>query len=151
MMLQPRKILLVSHDLLLPPLIRSILTHAGQFELREESKVRRALPVMWSFRPDLIALDLDVSPLSIDELFGRLRGEAALSGLPMILLSSFPDAAGIPEKAERLVPKPLHPLNLLAAIREVFAPKPQLDFATATHAGAKTLREHKDTPQFCAA
>ncbi|MEQ1862884.1 MAG: hypothetical protein ABMA13_23430 [Chthoniobacteraceae bacterium] len=145
------KILTVSNGPLLSKLINAMLEHAGATVVIEETLPRQALRAMWAFRPQLIVIDLDPQ-MDDGEGAARLRGEAAMSGVPVIVLTERGDSGeSRVAESERLMAKPVAPVALLSAVREAIGLLQRPSFAAATRAGAMAMGPQLYPARFCAA
>lgn len=133
-----KKIFLLTDNEVLTTQIVTSCALLGNHEVLEERDARHAVRAMWAFRPDLVMLDLDSAWAGGDEMPIRLRGEAALSGIPVILISASRARIGVLDRRERFVPKPVKALEFVFALRSLIAPRPNPNFAAATQRGAQT-------------
>jgi CheY-like chemotaxis protein len=105
-------------------LFRLILEHAGH-EVVEAADGQAAMDLINpDALPDLITTDLRMPILNGTGLIGRLRSEPRTASIPIVVISSDPDAAWALHDAgvvEAVVTKPFDPIALEACIRAVAA------------------------------
>jgi len=125
--MQPRTVLIVEDNPITRKVFRLALEGEGfrVFEAEDEASALAAIPVA---RPDLLILDHVLPRMAGIELLAQLRAEADTPGLPALLVTS----AVSPLEAERahadpavsVLPKPIEPSRLVAAVRARLAPAP---------------------------
>ena len=77
-----------------------------------------ALQILEHATPDLILTDFMMPGMSGHEFCRRARAETRLRGVPMILTSSAPEAAGRDSPADALLPKPFDLDEVERVVRE---------------------------------
>jgi CheY-like chemotaxis protein len=77
-----------------------------------------ALQILEHSTPDLILTDFMMPGMSGHELCRRARADGRLQGVPVILTSSAPDAAGRDSPADALLPKPFDLDEVEKVVRE---------------------------------
>ena len=102
-------------------ILRDLLGHAG-FEMLEAEDGEAALAAAAAHRPDLILMDIQLPTLDGYEATRRLKADAALKDIPVIVVTSYA-LSGDEEKAraagcDDYVTKPYSPRALLAKIRQ---------------------------------
>ncbi len=86
-----RKILVVDDESSMRFLLRMVL-ETGGFEVVEAHHGAVALERVKEEEPDLVVTDLMMPVMNGRELIGRLRADAKTAGIPILVLSSKPDA-----------------------------------------------------------
>ncbi len=115
--MKTRSILVVDDD----PDIRDSLTFALENEgmtVRSASNGREALEMLAQERPSLILLDLLMPEMNGWQLFEALRADAALAGVPVIVISAAPNLGQRLPPGTRFLFKPIKLAMLLAAVEE---------------------------------
>ena len=102
-------------------ILRDLLTNAG-YDIVEATNGREALAAAAAHRPDLILMDIQLPVLDGYETTRRLKADAALAAIPVIVITSYA-LSGDEDKAhaagcDAYVAKPYSPRALLAKIRE---------------------------------
>jgi phosphate regulon transcriptional regulator PhoB len=117
-----QQILVVEDETDIRNLIVLHLTREG-FRCRTVVSGEDALREVKSSRPDLIVLDLMLPGLDGLEVCRRLRGDAATTGLPVIMLTAKADevdrVVGLELGADDYIAKPFSPKELVARVRAV--------------------------------
>jgi CheY-like chemotaxis protein len=131
---QPRKrILVVDDEKDLTLLVKLNLEKTGRFEVMEENRASKAIPVAREFKPDLILLDVMMPEIDGGDVLARLKGEATLKDVPVIFLTAMVLKDEIGKKGATIggrpaLPKPVQTETLLAAIDKALgtaaAPEP---------------------------
>jgi DNA-binding response OmpR family regulator len=114
-------VLLVDDD---PVILRLLQVNfrLEDFETATASRGDEVLPVVGSFRPDAIVLDLMLPGIDGHQVFERLRAEPGLSEVPVVFLSArmvedvgarYEGMGGV-----TFVAKPFDPSELVAVVRE---------------------------------
>jgi CheY-like chemotaxis protein len=96
-------------------LLRLTLEHAG-YRVEEAPHGAAALEAIGRLRPALIITDLMMPVVDGRELIQRVRGEADIAALPIVLLSASPDDRS---GADRVMRKPFDPRQLMRAIEDL--------------------------------
>jgi two-component system cell cycle response regulator DivK len=102
-------------------ILRDLLTSAN-FEVIEAEDDEAGLAAAAAHRPDLILMDISLPILEGYEATRRLKADAALHGIPVIVLTSHA-LSGNDDKAraagcDAYIVKPYSPRQLLAKVRE---------------------------------
>jgi DNA-binding response OmpR family regulator len=117
-------VLVVEDDAVLSDLLREVFDDEG-YEVRVASDGRDALSVLATWRPDVIILDLMMSPLGGDGLRAVQRREGYHGDVPVVLVSArqdvFDQVARLGASAAFL--KPFDLTELLVAVGRL-APRP---------------------------
>jgi CheY-like chemotaxis protein/MinD-like ATPase involved in chromosome partitioning or flagellar assembly len=120
----PEKILIVDDDLDTLKLVGLILQRHGYGIVAANGGVS-ALAKANSERPDLILLDLMMPDLDGYEVARRLRGDAALAHIPIIMFTAKTmlddKVAGFEAGADDYLTKPTHPSELIAHVKALLA------------------------------
>lgn len=110
---------------------RKYLKEAGYCNVTATSDSRAALEIIRSQQPALILLDLMMPDVDGLELLRRLRADAALRQIPVIVLTATDDQsmklAALELGASDFLPKPVDPTDLLPRIRNVLTVKAYQD------------------------
>lgn len=102
-------------------IVRDLLTSAG-FEIIEAHDGEQGVALADQHRPDLILMDIQLPVLDGYEATRRIKGQPALSAIPVIAVTSYA-LSGDDQKAfaagcDGYIAKPYSPRELLAKIRE---------------------------------
>jgi two-component system cell cycle response regulator DivK len=102
-------------------ILRDLLTSAG-FELLEATTGEEGVRLTESHHPDLILMDIQMPVVDGYEATRRIKGNATLSGIPIIVVTSYAlsgdEAKARAAGADDYVTKPFSPRQLLAKIRQ---------------------------------
>jgi two-component system alkaline phosphatase synthesis response regulator PhoP len=117
-----QRILVVDDDRQLARLVRSYLEQAGyQVEVAYDGE--SALRALRQARPDLVVLDLMLPDRDGWEITRLARADAALAGLPIIMLTARVDdtdkIVGLEVGADDYITKPFNPREVIARVRAV--------------------------------
>ena len=120
----PEKILIVDDDLDTLKLVGLILQRHGYGIVAANGGVS-ALAKASADKPDLILLDLMMPDLDGYEVARRLRGDAALAHIPIIMFTAKTmlddKVAGFEAGADDYLTKPTHPSELIAHVKALLA------------------------------
>jgi len=102
-------------------ILRDLLTSAD-FEVIEAEDGETGLVAAAAHRPDLILMDIQLPGLDGYEATRRIKADAALQAIPLIVVTSYA-LAGDDDKAraagcDAYISKPYSPRQLLAKVRE---------------------------------
>ena len=102
-------------------ILRDLLTSAN-FEVIEAADGETGLAAAAAQRPDLILMDIQLPGIDGYEATRRLKADAALHAIPIIIVTSYA-LAGDDDKAraagcDAYISKPYSPRQLLAKVRE---------------------------------
>ncbi|MEX0704485.1 MAG: HD domain-containing phosphohydrolase [Planctomycetales bacterium] len=125
------RILIVDDESLNIDVVRGYLEMAGYRNIRTTDHSLDALPLVRSFRPDLVLLDIHMPGLSGLEILRAIRTDPELSTLPVVILTASSTSRNKLEVLEGgatdLLAKPVHKSELLARLRNVLAVKAYQD------------------------
>ncbi|MGZ3433263.1 MAG: response regulator [Isosphaeraceae bacterium] len=110
-------ILIVDDDPGIRFMLRAILENEG-YTVLEAGNGKAALSAIASQIPDIVTTDLMMPVMSGTELILRLRSEARTAGIPIVVISSNPEAVeslGV----DATVTKPFSAVKLADRVREV--------------------------------
>ncbi len=96
-------------------LLRLILEDGG-YEVDEARHGSDAITQMGDPLPDLVMTDLMMPVMTGQQLVQRMRSDRRTALVPILVLSSNPDAAKIATQADAVVGKPFARANLLATV-----------------------------------
>ena len=119
------------------PTIRSLLraTFGSDHRVAEAADGAEALRCLLAYRPDLAILDVALPIMDGLAVCRAIRAEPSLAGLGIIVLSAYASGeAALAAGADRHLRKPFSPLELLATIEEVLAPRRAERPSTRPHA-----------------
>jgi two-component system, OmpR family, response regulator MtrA len=118
-MLKPR-VLVAEDSADLRDLYCFMLAQAG-FEVTEVADGQEAFEELQRERPDVFVTDIMMPRMTGVDLVRRIRGDAALADLPVVVVSAFADylAKAYVCGAARVIRKPFDPEKLLDAVRQV--------------------------------
>jgi CheY-like chemotaxis protein len=96
-----------------------VLSQAG-FEVREAADGEAAFQSLKQERPDVLVTDIMMPRMTGVDLVKRIRSEAGLESLPVIVMSAYADylAKAYLCGATRVLRKPFNPDSLLDAVSE---------------------------------
>jgi CheY-like chemotaxis protein len=80
-------VLVVEDNALNLKLVRDVLGHAG-FRVLEAGDAERGIEIARDEAPDLILMDIQLPGIDGVEALGRLRGDAATAGIPVVALTA---------------------------------------------------------------
>lgn len=120
----PATVLLCDDEEVLRQLVRATLGN-GEYEIVEAADGDESLALARRHRPDVVILDMMMPGRSGLDVLRALRGDAALAGTPVIMLTAraqqadreAASAAG----ADRYLAKPFSPLELISVVEELLA------------------------------
>jgi two-component system phosphate regulon response regulator PhoB len=120
------RILVVDDEPDLLELVRVNLTESG-YEVETAASGREALDQIRRAPPDLVILDLMLPDLSGTEVCRRIRSDATLAGLPILMLTARSEevdrVVGFELGADDYVTKPFSPRELTLRVRAVLRRK----------------------------
>jgi CheY-like chemotaxis protein len=96
-------------------LLRMILEDGG-YEVHEARHGGEAITQMRDPLPDLVMTELMMPVMTGQQLVTRLRSNRRTAPVPILVLSSNPNAAKIATQADAVVGKPFKRANLLATV-----------------------------------
>jgi len=99
-------------------LLRLILEGSG-YEVSEAQHGGDAIRQMRDPLPDLVMTDLMMPVMNGQQLVQRLRSDRRTALVPILVLSSNPNAAEIATKADAVVGKPFNRAGLLATVNSL--------------------------------
>jgi CheY-like chemotaxis protein len=80
-------VLVVEDNALNLKLVRDVLGHAG-YRVLEAGDAERGIEIARDEAPDLILMDIQLPGIDGVEALGRLRGDAATAGIPVVALTA---------------------------------------------------------------
>jgi CheY-like chemotaxis protein len=117
------RIMIVDDDPKLSRLIGVILERTGEYTLCEENRPSVALKTARAFQPDLILMDVDMPGKNGGEIASEMGKDSGLSRTPIIFVTSLVSRTEAGHyNGKTFMSKPVDPLLLLKAVREVLAP-----------------------------
>lgn len=99
-------------------LLRLILEGSG-YEVSEAQHGKAALKEMRHSVPDLVVTDLMMPVMSGQQLVRHLRSDVRTAAVPILVLSSNPNAGEIALKADAVVGKPFSRADLVATVNSL--------------------------------
>ena len=98
----------------------------GPYRFAEADDGEQALELARSLRPDVVILDMMMPRRSGLEVLAALRGDEALAGTAVIVLTAQPATReeALREGADLVMVKPFEPEQIMAAVEEVLAERP---------------------------
>jgi CheY-like chemotaxis protein len=113
------RILVVDDDFLLRVMLKDALEEAGHAVVLAENG-RVAINRARTDRPDLILMDVMMPGLDGFDTCKAMKGDPALSGVPVVLISATIDPEGVVDRAKQVgavtvLPKPV-PIDLLRQV-----------------------------------
>jgi DNA-binding response OmpR family regulator len=114
-----KTILICEDDANLRKLIRLVL--GDRYAFAEATDGDEAVDLARKIRPDLIVLDLMLPGRSGFDVLGMIRDEAAVDGVPIVVISAWnhADVAALGAGADRFLPKPFEADELEAAVADL--------------------------------
>jgi CheY-like chemotaxis protein len=127
--MQPRKVLIIDDSTLIHKMFRLILTQTTLVFAVDGHEALRRLAEHPEI--DLVFLDINMPKMNGLELLGKLKADAALAALPVVIISTEGKEAdvirGLQAGAAAYVKKPFRNeevLGLVARVMELYKPKP---------------------------
>jgi DNA-binding response OmpR family regulator len=122
------RILVVDDDPSLSGLVRLFLEQTMRFEVRVENRPTLALSAAREFRPQVILLDVEMPGKNGGEVAREMESEPALSGVPILFLTSLVSHAEagdceLVRGGKRYLAKPVSPSVLIAAVDSMLSSK----------------------------
>jgi CheY-like chemotaxis protein len=116
----PRIILIVDDELPIADVVAELLGEEG-YATRIATGGDHALAMLENERPDLVLLDLYMPGMSGVDLLARLRADANLAGLPVVVMTAGAiDSAELTGRgASGMISKPFEVEALLHTVREL--------------------------------
>jgi putative two-component system response regulator len=125
------RILIVDDEPLNIDVVHAYLEIAGYFNIQSTEFPLEVLPLIESFRPDLVLLDIHMPQLSGLEILKAIRANPRLAATPVLILTATATNETKLETLEcgatDLLTKPVHQGELLARIRNVLGVKAYQD------------------------
>lgn len=119
-------VLIVEDDVTIARLIDMLLRMHGYHTLIA-ADADTAIRHLQSVQPALLTLDLNLGGISGETLLGLIRATPETADLPVVIVSAYPEiGAELRAQAEAVITKPFELEDLLAAVRAVAEPAPQL-------------------------
>jgi two-component system chemotaxis response regulator CheY len=119
----PRAVLIVDDDPFIRKLIVTTLEGVSTFVLHEACDGAEAVRTARREGPRLVFLDIDMPLLDGIEACRQMRGEAAMAGAKIVMLTASVDdsarARAAEAGADRFLTKPFSPLDLLRLVDEL--------------------------------
>lgn len=110
-----KRVLVVDDTPVVRELLRLILEDGG-YEVHEARHGGEAITQMRDPMPDLVMTDLMMPVMTGQQLVKRLRSNRRTAPVPILVLSSNPNAAKIATQADAVVGKPFNRASLLATV-----------------------------------
>jgi DNA-binding response OmpR family regulator len=120
---EPRKILIVDDDEEIVKMLNLRLTQEG-YDTRTANDANQAVSVAHKYRPDLILLDIAMPAGSGVDVMKKLAISTHTNGIPVIIVSAFPEDMNLFEGVEAIksyIRKPFEMSDLLDTVNNVLA------------------------------
>lgn len=121
------RILVADDDFLLGDLLKFHLTAAGH-QVEQADNGQQALDMIQRARPDIVILDQMMPIVSGQEVLRRLKADAKMQGLPVVMLTARKAQEDVVSAlqlgADDYVTKPFMPEELLQRIRAILLRSP---------------------------
>jgi DNA-binding response OmpR family regulator len=131
------KILVVDDD---PAIVDLITETMEAHEVMSATNGSEAIEMARKFKPDMIVMDVTMPKLSGTVACSRIKGEAGLRHIPVILLTGWGKISDIEDgfnaKADDYIVKPFSPRLLKSRIEALMAPGPVSGRAAGDFVGA---------------
>lgn len=115
-----KTVLVVEDQLAIATLLRRLVERCGaQADVAYDGE--QALARMRRRRPDLILLDLKMPLMSGQELLEVMAGDASLSDIPVVVVSTDENAAAYVSRGTPVITKPFAPADVEHIVREVLS------------------------------
>jgi CheY-like chemotaxis protein len=134
-----KRILVVDDTPCIRDLLRMIFEDSG-YDVIEAQHGGAAIQKLRDSVPDLVVTDLMMPVISGQQLVRHLRSDARTAAIPILILSSNPNAAEIASTADAIVGKPFNKADLVAKVSSLVGPSPR----TPEGASPKWLRRTPD-------
>jgi two-component system sensor histidine kinase/response regulator len=115
-----KRILVVDDNPALRELLKMILEGSG-YEVSVAPHGGSALAQVQMSPPDLVLTDLMMPVLDGSELVRQLRSNGRTAYVPVLVLSSNPNASAIASNADAVLGKPFNRAGLLATVKSLLA------------------------------
>lgn len=122
-MSEHRAVLIVDDDPFIRKLIRTTLEGVSAFDLHEASDGEESVQAARREGPRLVFLDIDMPRMDGIEACRQMRGEPAMTGAKIVMLTASADAGARARAANAgadfFLTKPFSPLDLLRLVDEL--------------------------------
>lgn len=129
------KIFILDDEPLNIRIVQKCLRHAGYTNVVSTSDSRTAVDLIRSERPDVIVLDIMMPHVSGMHILEVIRGDCRLHHIPVLILTASGDDVmkdqALTSGATDFLTKPIHPVELLARIRNALIVKAHHDHLAA--------------------
>jgi CheY-like chemotaxis protein len=82
-----KKILIVDDEEVILKLLKAMLEKNGRYEVCTESRGLNAMSAIYSFKPDLILLDVMMPDMDGSELANQIRSDSQTAQIPIIFMT----------------------------------------------------------------
>lgn len=132
-----QKILVVDDDVDMLLMLKNMFTKAG-YLIRTLNSGKTVLPVIHSFHPDLVILDINLGDADGRELCHQIKCLENFKHIPIILFSAedFPNLNIADCKADAFVVKPFSAPYMLAIVKKLI-----VDFITSYPVNSKSIQD----------
>ena len=113
-----KRILIVDDTPFIRDLLRLILEDSG-YEVHEAHDGGEAIAQMRDLLPDLVITELMMPVISGRQLVHHLRSDRRTAAVPILVLSSNPNAAQVARSANAVVGKPFDKASLVATVNSL--------------------------------
>jgi CheY-like chemotaxis protein len=118
-----KKILFVDDEEAFGIMVKLNLEETGNYEVRAETKGKRAMAVIKEFRPDVVFLDVIMPDLSGVDVFAEIKDYVEVHGIPVVFLTAIVDDKDVALKmgsigGRTFLAKPITTEKLISCISE---------------------------------
>jgi two-component system OmpR family response regulator len=118
-----KRLVYVDDDADIREIVSMALTLDGDLDVHLSDGGEPALELMRELGPDLVVLDVMMPGMDGPTLFGRMRADPRLAGIPVIFMSAkanAPESSGIHASALGVIAKPFDPMVLRQQVQTLW-------------------------------
>jgi two-component system, OmpR family, response regulator len=125
-MADKKKILLVDDEQAFVTMVKLNLEETGDYDVRFETKGKRAMAVIKDFKPDMVFLDIIMPDLSGVDVFTEIKPYVEAHNIPVVFLTAIVNDKDVASKmgtigGRTFLAKPITTEKLIACITEQLA------------------------------
>ncbi|MFA5100680.1 MAG: response regulator [Candidatus Omnitrophota bacterium] len=120
---EKKRILIVDDEEAFGIMVKFNLEEIGDYEVRAETKGRRAMAAIKEFKPDLVFLDIIMPDLSGVDVFTEIKGYVESHSIPVVFLTAIVNDKDVAAKmgsigGRTFLAKPITTEKLIACIQD---------------------------------